>query len=120
MNFKKENKNPFKPALWGLFLAVKTERNIRIHLAATCGALFLGAYLSISAQDWRWILLSIAMVWVAELFNSAIEALADKVEPLKDEQIKKIKDFSAAAVFLAALFALFVGGMVFYPYIENL
>ena len=40
---------------------------------------------------------------VAEIFNSAIEALCDFVETRHNEKIKIIKDFAVAAVGLAIL-----------------
>ena len=44
------------------------------------------------------IVLATGMVMVAEMFNSAIEALCDFVEQRHDERIKVIKDIAAAAV----------------------
>ena len=44
------------------------------------------------------IVLATGMVLVAEMFNSAIEALCDFVEQRHDERIKVIKDIAAAAV----------------------
>ena len=44
-----------------------------------------------------------ALVLVAELFNSAIEALCDFVEWRESHKIRVIKDISAAAVGIAIL-----------------
>ena len=46
---------------------------------------------------------------MAEAFNSAIEALADKVSPEKDPLIGKAKDLGAAGVLLFVFGAVAVG-----------
>lgn len=57
------------------------------------------------------ILVVTAMVLVAEIFNSAIEALCDFVETRHDEKIKVIKDIAAAAVGVSILAWLVVLGV---------
>ena len=47
--------------------------------------------------------LSLLALIVAELFNSAIEGLCDHVNPTHHALIGRIKDYCAAAVFLAIL-----------------
>jgi len=51
--------------------------------------------------DFLLILVVTAFVLVAEIFNSAIEALCDFVETRHNEKIKVIKDIAAAAVGIA-------------------
>ena len=53
--------------------------------------------------DFFFILTAMALVLMAELFNSAIEALCDFVEIRKNEKIKVIKDISASAVGIGIL-----------------
>jgi diacylglycerol kinase (ATP) len=57
--------------------------------------------------DFLLILVVTAFVLVAEIFNSAIEALCDFVETRHNEKIKIIKDIAAAGVGLA-IFAWFI------------
>jgi diacylglycerol kinase len=57
------------------------------------------------------ILLVTAFVLVAELFNSAIEALCDFVETRHNEKIKVIKDIAAAGVGIAILVWFIVLGV---------
>jgi diacylglycerol kinase (ATP) len=49
------------------------------------------------------ILTATAIVLMAELFNSAIEALCDFIETRKNQKIKVIKDISASAVGIGIL-----------------
>jgi diacylglycerol kinase len=55
------------------------------------------------------------LVWAAELFNTAIEKLADTVSKDFHPSIKFVKDVSAAAVLLSALAAFITGAIIFLP-----
>jgi len=57
--------------------------------------------------DFLLILVVTAFVLVAEIFNSAIEALCDFVETRHNEKIKVIKDIAAAGVGIA-IFVWFI------------
>ena len=57
------------------------------------------------------VIFATGLVLVAEMFNSAIEALCDFVEDRHNEKIKVIKDIAAAAVGIAIL--LWVAVMAF-------
>ena len=61
--------------------------------------------------DFLLILVVTAFVLVAEIFNSAIEALCDFVETRHNEKIKVIKDIAAAAVGIAILVWIVVLGV---------
>jgi diacylglycerol kinase len=52
------------------------------------------------------------MVWIAEIFNSAIEYTLDFIHPDKNPKIKIIKDISAAGVLLSAIYAITVAIIV--------
>ena len=55
----------------------------------------------------------IALVWVAELANSAIESLAKAVTDQPNENIRKALDISSGAVLVASLFATLIGLLIF-------
>jgi len=110
----------FGYAFKGLAYATKTQRNFRVHLVATVIAVAMGYALHISVNDWQWIILSITLVLVAELFNTAIEALTDLVSPEYNELAGHVKDVSAGAVTLAAVFALIMGLIIFLPKLQLL
>ena len=73
----------------------------------------LGLALEISRQEWLAIVLAIALVWVAEALNSALELLCDLVSPERHPTIKQVKDVAAAAVLMAALGSVVVAALVF-------
>lgn len=110
----------FKYAFAGIFMLIKHEHNARIHLIAALTAILAGIILKINCFEWCLIVTVIGFVFFAELVNTGIETLADAVNPEYDENIKKIKDYSAAAVLVAALVAIITGGIIFIPKIFEL
>lgn len=101
----------------GLQRLVKEERNARIHLAASIGVVLLASLLPLSRSEWLWLMLGIALVWMAELFNSAIERLTDLASPGLHPLAGAAKDFAAAAVLVAALFCLVIAALVLLPHL---
>lgn len=99
----------------GLKAAFVSERHIRIHCAIALLAIVAGLLLSLSASEWLWILLCIALVIGAELFNTALEALTDLATPDYHPLAKKAKDVAAGAVVLCVLFAIVAGLLIFLP-----
>ena len=110
----------FRYAFAGIRNLLVYEHNSRIHLGVAILAVILGIILHISL--WQWAVLAIAVfcVFIAEIFNSAIENLADAVSPEYDDAIKKVKDYCAAAVLLASILAVIVGFLIFLPEIIRL
>ena len=104
-------------ALAGLWLMLKTQHNAWIHLAATVSVCAGGILLRISASDWRWLVVAIVMVWIAEALNTAFEHLCDVVSPEFHASVKRSKDISAGAVLICAGGAACIGLMVFLPYL---
>lgn len=105
----------FGHALAGLRDALRTEANLRWHLAATAVAIGFGIWLRISATEWVAITLCIGAVIAAELLNTSLERLADRITKEKDELIRQSKDISAAAVTILALMSVVVGAIIFAP-----
>ena len=105
----------FGPALVGLAWSLKTQRNLQVHAIATALVVGFGLWLQLVAWEWCVVMLAVGLVWVAELLNTALEMLADRVSMEREEPIRRVKDAAAAAVLLAALAALGVGLVVFLP-----
>ncbi len=99
----------------GLSAVLRTEHNSRIHLALTTVALFLGLWLRLSALEWASLIIVFALVWMAELFNTVFELLADLYTTKTHPQIKAIKDVSAAGVLVSACAAFATGCVLFIP-----
>ncbi|AYL97860.1 diacylglycerol kinase [Mucilaginibacter celer] len=107
-------------AFKGLRYATKTQPNFQIHLAAGTTAVALGLCLKISADEWLWVMACIAIVLITELLNTSLETLTDLVSPTYHEKAGHTKDVGAAAVVIAALFAIITGAIIFLPKIINL
>jgi undecaprenol kinase len=95
-------------ALSGLRSAIQRESSFRTHLLATAVVLTALLVLRPSAVWWAIGLLSIGLVLVAELLNSALETLADRLHPEQHPEIRVAKDMAAAAVLVASITALAV------------
>ncbi|MDN3588705.1 diacylglycerol kinase family protein [Pedobacter aquatilis] len=111
----KDRIKSFGYAFNGLKLFFYTEHNARIHLLAAILALAISFWLKISSLEWVAIIGIIILVFIAEIFNSSIEKLADVVSPEINPKIKIVKDLAAGAVLIAAIFAVIVGLIIFYP-----
>ena len=105
----------FKYAIKGIYLLLATQRNARIHLAATVLVTFGGFYFSISINEWMAVILSIGIVFAAEAFNTAIEHLVDLASPEFNKAAGRIKDLAAGAVLFTAIAAAIVGIVIFGP-----
>ncbi|WP_245824738.1 diacylglycerol kinase family protein [Sphingomonas azotifigens] len=105
----------FRYAIRGLRVLVREEHNARVHLAASLGAVAAGAALGLSLPEWRWLVLAIALVWLAEAFNTAIEDLCDRICPDFDPAIGRIKDLAAGGVLVASLAAAAIGLLTLGP-----
>jgi diacylglycerol kinase (ATP) len=105
----------FRAALAGVVFLVRTERHARWHLLATVLVTVLGATLSLTRSEWLILILAMALVWVAEALNTAIEQVCDAVTEEPHPRIGHAKDVAAGAVLLAVIFAVVVGAAVFIP-----
>jgi len=110
----------FSYAYTGFVTAFKEEFNFRMHITLGLTALFLGFFFRITTIEWVEILLCISVVLAAELFNTALEELCDMLKPTHDPHVAKIKDLSAAAVFVSACAATIIGLMIFWPRVFGL
>jgi diacylglycerol kinase len=97
----------------GLKAFWRGEPHARIHLLAALLVVTAGFYFEVGVGEWLALVLVMALVITAELFNTALEHLANFISPDDHPQIKIIKDLAAAAVLVAAVAAAVVGAVVF-------
>jgi diacylglycerol kinase (ATP) len=105
----------FRHAFSGWRYAVRTQRNARIHLIATVLVIAVSWRLGLTGEQWCLIVFAIAIVWIAELANTALESLVDLVSPEYHALAKIAKDVKAASVIIAVLAAVIVGGIILLP-----
>lgn len=102
-------------ALDGWWRLLRTERNARVHAAFSVAVVSMCAWLRLPRQDWTVIILTIALVWAAEAFNTALEALTDLVSPEHHQLAKTAKDLSAAGVLITAAASVIIGVLLLGP-----
>ena len=92
-------------------------RNFIVMLVAAIVVVIAGIAWSISPLRWCAIALCIGSVLGAEMLNTAIERLADRVEPDRDPVIRDVKDIAAGGVLVVSVASAIVGLTVFWPYV---
>lgn len=110
----------FRYAIAGVGFMLRTQHNAWLHLAATIGVVAVGLFLRVDPYSWCWLIAAVALVWMAEAFNTAIEHLCNVVSPGYSEAVKHAKDIAAGAVLICALAAALIGAMTFWPYVRPL
>jgi diacylglycerol kinase (ATP) len=99
----------------GVWQVVRTERNMRVHLAVAAAVIVAGLLWRVSAVDWACLALAIGLVLTAETLNSALETLTDLHTSQHHPLAKTAKDAAAGAVLIASVAAAGVGVAVFWP-----
>jgi diacylglycerol kinase (ATP) len=105
----------FGPALAGIAAMLRDEHNARVHALATIVVVAAGLAFGIDRGEWVAIAIVVTVVWMAEAFNSAVEALGDAVSRELHPLIGRAKDVAAGAVLLAAIGAVVVAVLIFAP-----
>lgn len=105
----------FRHAINGIRSFLRSELNGRIHFAATIIVIVAGIWLDCSSGEWALLIIVMAMVWVAEMLNTAVEKTMDHITPEQHPGVKQIKDIAAGAVLIAAIAAAIVGALIFLP-----
>jgi undecaprenol kinase len=98
----------FRFAVDGIYLAFRREQSFRLQVLASIGV-FVVLLLARPAPVW-WAIgsLTVGLVLVAELINTALETLADHLHPEQHPEIRAVKDVVAGAVLASSVVALLV------------
>ena len=107
-------------AMQGIVHTFRTQRNFKIHTAITLAVVAASLWAGLNAEQLAVLCVAIALVFVAELFNTALEAVVDHVSPEFHALAKVAKDSAAGAVFFAAMMAVVVGLLVIGPKLANI
>ena len=107
----------YRYAIRGIGLAFRAENNMIVHLAAGVAVVVVNYLLKVTTTEWLITLMLIGLAWTAEIFNTAIEKLADRVSREHDPLIGQAKDLAAGAVLIICLFAAICAGVIYLPYV---
>lgn len=100
-------------AMQGFRFTLRTERNIKVMLAAGALVIVCGFIVGLDPLSWAIVLLCCACVISAELMNTAIETVVDLVSPEYHPLAGHAKDIAAAAVYVLSVIVAIVGAIVF-------
>src|SRR5262245_20792053 len=103
----------FRYAATGISFMLRHQHNAWIHLAITVAVCLTAWWLKVSAADWRWLIVAIVLVWVAEAMNTAFEHVCDVISPEFHISVEKAKDIAAGAVLICAAGAAVLGVLTF-------
>jgi len=109
----------FGYALNGIVLVLKKEANFKIHILAAVVVITAGFIFNIDFTEWIAVTICIVLVLSLELINSSIEHMLDVLSPKYNKKVKFSKDIAAGSVFIAAVGAIVVAGIIFIPKIIN-
>lgn len=104
----------FNYAIEGIIYAVRTQRNMKIHMLATLLVLMACFFYELSKAELLVLAITITMVVSAELINTAVEAAVDATTNYYHPLAKIAKNVAAGAVLVTAVNALFVGYIIFW------
>ncbi len=114
--FFKSRTRAFRYAFTGWWFVIRTQRNAWIHMVVSIAVIILSFLLHLSASGWALIFLAIALVWIAEFLNTALEAVVDLASNHQQLELAKVgKDVGAAAVLIAAIASAIIGFLVLGP-----
>ena len=114
-NFFRSRARSFRNAFAGWGHALRTQPNTWIHAAFSLAVIIVCAWLRLPPRDFAIIIVTMTLVWAAELFNTAIEAAIDLASPSYHPIAKAGKDAAAGAVLVTAVGAVLTGLLILAP-----
>jgi len=102
-----------KLAMKGVVYLFLYHRNMRIIFIVGIAAFLLGVYFKLKGIELVALCITVTLVFMAEIFNTAIELMMDMLTDKYHTLIKLVKDIAAAVVLIASLNALGVGYILF-------
>ena len=103
----------FGHAFRGAWQEVCEDRSFQVHFSVAAAVIVAAIVFGVSLIEWCILLGCITLVLVAELFNSALESMADAITDEHDPRVGAALDIGSAAVLLAAFGASVIGAIIF-------
>ncbi|MCY6959696.1 diacylglycerol kinase [Clostridium brassicae] len=104
----------FNYAIEGMIYSVRTQRNMKIHMIAALIVLSACFFYDLSKIELLIITITITMVLICEMINTAIECTIDATTNYYHPLAKIAKNVAAGAVLVSAINALLVGYIIFW------
>jgi diacylglycerol kinase len=103
----------FADAFRGLGQGMRGQNSFAVHIGCAAAVVVAAAVLGLAWNQWSLLLLCIALVLAAEMFNSALEAMARAITAQFNPHLRSALNMGSAAVLLTAMGAAAVGAIVF-------
>ncbi len=104
----------FNYAIEGIIYSVRTQRNMRIHMIIAMLVLTVCFFFDLTKIELLILTLTITLVIVAEMINTAIECAIDATTNYYHPLVKTAKNVAAGAVLITAMNAVLVAYIIFY------
>ena len=104
-------------AFHGIWEALRTQRNMRIHLAVALVVVLAAIVLQLALWEWAIIALTIASVFAAELLNTVVEATIDLITDRYHPLAKRAKDIAAGSVLVTVIGSVVTGLLILGPHL---
>lgn len=120
INYRNLNhKISFRTALSGIKYAFSTQPNFLVMFICAIIALFLSIYLQLTVLESLLVIWTIFLVFMAEMMNTAVEAVTDLVTEKWSRNAKIAKDVSSGMVLFSVIGAIIIGIFLFLPKLLN-
>ncbi len=103
----------FKNAGKGIIYLFLYHRNMRIIFLMGAVALLLGFYFNLKGIELIALCITVTLVFMAEIFNPAVELMMNTITDKYNIKIKLIKDIAAGIVVITCLNAAVIGYVLF-------
>lgn len=110
----------FNYAFEGIIYTLKTQRNMRIHFVIAVLVLFSSVFFHLSKVETLVLFVTIALVIIAEMINTSIEATIDLITDKYHELAKIAKNVAAGAVLVSAVNSIIVAYIIFYDKLDEI
>jgi diacylglycerol kinase (ATP) len=104
----------------GAYRLISSEHSIMVQFGLGILVSIAGFYFDISATEWMLQTFAIGLIMAIEGANTAVEKICDFIHPGFNEKIGEIKDIASGAVFFAAITAVIIGAIIYYPKVAAL
>ncbi len=105
----------FNHAFRGLSIVFKTQHNMWVHIFITVIVVVFGFVLNISNIEWLVLVLTIGLVIVTEILNTALEIDIDLTSPTYHPYARDTKDVASSAVLISVIISVVTGLIIFIP-----
>lgn len=103
----------FRDAFRGMKAGVRGQSSFFVHFFMTAAVIAAAVALRVDLVEWCILLVCIALVLTAEMFNSALESMAKAITGESDPHLENSLDIGGGAVLTASIGAAIVGGIIF-------